>query len=353
MVLVYVLLILILIALGVFLFRLNRLSRPDVDINKAIELLIRQANEKLGSEKSIIQTDLTNKKDSIEKMVKQVLDELTRNQNKLELAEKERVGSFNGLRQAIENNQRLTEQLKVTADSLKNVLSNNQLRGSFGEKVAEDLLKQSGFVIGTNYTKQKESNDSRPDFTVFLPDKTKINVDCKFPYSNIVKMSETDDTAEKARYLKLFETNIKQKITDVSTRNYINPEDNTVDFVIVFIPNEMIFSFIYEKFPDILEEAFSKKIIFAGPFSFTAILRMVNQAYENFRYQKNVQAIIGQIRLFEKEFSKYNEEFTKLGDRIESLNKQYTEVNTTRTNKLIRSVDKIKIEDSASHALPE
>ena len=30
----------------------------------------------------------------------------------------------------------------------------------------------------------------------------------------------------------------------------INPEENTVDFVVMFIPNEMIFSFIYERFDE-------------------------------------------------------------------------------------------------------
>jgi len=306
-------------------------------LKNASQQLITLADQKIG-------TDLSNKKDSIEKMVTQVLSELEKNRSNLDLAEKDRIGSFNSLKEAIENNQRLTQQLKVTADSLKNVLSNNQMRGAFGEKIAEDLLKQSGFVIGTDYTKQESSGDSRPDFTIYLPDKTKINVDSKFPYANIVKMSETDEAAQKLQYLKLFEQDIKKKIADVSNRNYINPEDNTVDFLIVFIPNEMIFSFIYEKFPGILEEAFSKKVVFAGPFSFVAILRMVKQAYDNFRYQKDVQSIIAQIKLFEKEFAKYNEEFSKIGDRIESLSKQYNEVNNTRTAKLVRCVDKINIE---------
>ncbi|PJE66919.1 hypothetical protein COU93_01650, partial [Candidatus Shapirobacteria bacterium CG10_big_fil_rev_8_21_14_0_10_36_6] len=146
--------------------------------------------------------------------------------------------------------------------------------------------------------------------------------------------------------LKLFEQDIKKKISDVSSRNYINPEENTVDFVIVFIPNEMIFSFIYEKFPHILQEAFNKKIVFAGPFSFTAILRMINTAYDNFRFQKNVQGIITQIKIFGTEFEKFNEEFDTFGDRITSLQTQYEKVAVTRTKKLQKVMDKINIEDS-------
>lgn len=343
MTLIYILLAIILLLLVFFIYRQSQAKPADVDLSKAIDTLINIADQKLNASHQVIQTDLTNKKESIEKLVKQVMEELIKSQNKLEVAERDRIGSFNGLKEAIETNQRLTQQLKVTADSLKNVLSNNQMRGAFGEKVAEDLLKQAGFVIGTDYTKQESTGDSRPDFTVYLPDKTKINVDSKFPYANIVKMSETDDPAQKQQYLKLFEQDIKKKINDVCGRDYIDPEANTVDFCVVFIPNEMVFSFIYEKFPHVLEEAFVKKLVFAGPFSFTAILRMVRQAYDNFHFQKNIQSIIAQIKVFDKEFDKYNEEFGKIGDRIDALTRQYNEVSSTRTNKLLRVVDKIKI----------
>ena len=102
---------------------------------------------------------------------------------------------------------------------------------------------------------------------------------------------------------------------------------------------------------DLWVEAMKQKVVFAGPFSFTAILRLVRQAYDNFKYQKNVQKIIGYIKNFEVEFDKYNQEFLKIGEKIESLSSQYNIVNSTRTNKLTRSIDKIKIEDSSSDSL--
>ncbi|HPJ16759.1 MAG TPA: DNA recombination protein RmuC [Candidatus Woesebacteria bacterium] len=343
MTLIYLLLFLILAAVIYFIYLQKQSKTGELD-PKVLENLITIADQKLGEKNQIIQTDLVNKKEAIENMVKQVLDQLS-------IVEKERIGSFNGLKEAIENSSKISKDLSATTEGLKRILSNNQLRGAFGEKVAEDLLKQSGFVIGTDYSKQESVGESRPDFTLYLPDKTKINIDSKFPYSNILKMSETEDPSQKIQYLKLFEQDIKKKISDVSSRNYINPEENTVDFVVVFIPNEMIFSFIYEKFPDILEESFNKKIVFAGPFSFTAILRMVRQAYENFRYQKNVQSIIAQIKLFEKEFIKYNEEFEKIGDKIDSLSKSYDSVNTTRSRQLLRVMDKIKLENEIDSGL--
>jgi DNA recombination protein RmuC len=341
MTLIYILLLIILATLIYFIYLQKQAKPVEIDINKAISTLINLNNEQLSKEKQIIHTDLSNKKDAIERMVKDISDNLSK-------VEKERVGSFTSLASAIENNVKLTKELSVTTEGLKRVLSNNQQRGAFGEKVAEDLLKMSGFVIGTDYTRQETTGDARPDFTLYLPDKTKINIDSKFPYSNIVKMSEATDADQKVQFKKLFEQDIKKKISDVTSRNYINPEDNTVDFVILFIPNEMIFSFIYESFPDVWQDALNRKVVMTGPFSFTAILRMVKQAYENFRFQKNVQGIITQIKIFGTEFEKYNEEFVKIGDRIDSLHKQYDEVSSARTKKLQKVVDKINIEGTTS-----
>lgn len=236
------------------------------------------------------------------------------------------------------------------------MLSNNQLRGQFGEQVADDLLKMAGFVNGVDYNSNKgqEGSGNRPDFTVFLPDGVKINVDAKFPYANLQKYIETEDKEAQKNHLKSFENDIKDKIKQVTTRDYINPEDNTVDFVILFIPNEMIFSFIYEKMNNVWTEAMQKKVVFVGPFSFSATLRLIRQSYANFKIQNNVHKIVTFIKEFEKEFEKYNEEFVLIGDRISSLTKQYDKVDSTRTRALTKTIDKIKLAEPESlSVLPE
>lgn len=316
---------------------------PSV-LDQANESLIRMADQKLGAESSKSRIDLENKRAEIERLVKQIQEDLKESKKELELSEKDRISSFSALKNSLDEYKKITEQLSVSTENLKKVLSNNQMRGQFGEQVADDLLKMAGFVVGQTYTRQESENGARPDFTVYLPDKTKINVDAKFPYASLQRMTETDDVDAKKRYMKQFESDIKEKIKQVTTREYISVEDGTVDFVILFIPNEMIFSFIYDKMPQIWEDAMSRKVILAGPFSFTAILRMVKQAYENFRVQENIFKIVGYIQAVEKEFDKFNEEFDKVGDRIEQLQKQYSEVSTTRVNQMKRKMDLVKLE---------
>jgi len=314
-----------------------------VALNQASENLVRMANEKLSSETKQSRLDFENKRDEITRLVKNLEDYV-------KTSEKDRLDSFSSLRTSLEESRKITEQLSVNTESLKKVLSNNQLRGQFGEQVADDLLKMAGFVRGVDYefNKEQAGSETRPDFCVFLPDGTRINIDSKFPYANLQKMTETDDKELKEKFRVQFERDVKEKMKQVTTRDYINPEDKTVDFVILFIPNEMIFSYIYEKMPELSQEAISQKIVLAGPFSFTAILRMVKQSYENFRVQKNIYNIIGHVKAFEKEFDTFSESFSKVGEKIDSLQKQYDTVSTTRFNQLIKRVDKVKQEGLAA-----
>src|SRR3989338_4138672 len=289
---------------------------------------------------------LEHKKDSIKELVEKIHSELSENQKKLEHTEKERIGEFSTLKAVLDEYKLITGGLKKSTDDLKNILSNNQLRGKYGEEVAENLLKSVGFVRGQNYTanESQDTTTSRPDFTIILPDKTKVNIDAKFPLQALVKYQESDDKQEQERYLREFTTDVKQKIKQVTTRDYINPEEKTVDFVILFVPNEMIFSYIYDKFNDVWHEALEKKVVLAGPFSFTAILRMIRQAYDNFRYQKNIHLMVGYIKEFEKQFELYNQEFAKLGSQMETTMNTFHKVDSTRSRQLTRLIEKIKIE---------
>ena len=286
------------------------------------------------------------RKDYIKELTEQIRRELEKSQREIAVLEKDRIGEFSSLKTILEEHKLLTKDLKESTDGLKNILSNNQMRGRYGEEIAEELLKSVGFVKGENYiiNTAQDTNSNRPDFTIFLPDKTKINVDVKFPLSALIKFEEAKDKLEKDKYLAEFKKDVKEKIRQASSRSYINPEEKTVDFVILFIPNEMIFSFIYDKLYDTWQEAMSKKVILAGPFSFVAILRMIFQSYKNFVYQENLYEIIKLIKMFEEEYEKYNEQFNVLGDRILSASKKYEEVASTRTKKLNSVLEKIKRE---------
>ncbi len=234
-----------------------------------------------------------------------------------------------------------TKGLQVSTDGLKNLLANNRLRGEWGEQVAEDLLLAAGFVEKLNYVKQSSTAEGRPDFTILLPDGYKLNVDAKFPFDDLIKYQEAEDKAEKNRALKNFSTSIKQKIRDITSKDYIDPEGQTLDFVVMFIPNEMIFSFVYEKLPDIQQYSSGRKVIMTGPFGFTAVLRMILQAHKNFHHEKGLREILGLISKFQEEYERFGESIEKLGRQIDTVKSTYLEVEGTRSRQLSRVVRQI------------
>lgn len=300
--------------------------------------------EKFKKEEQFIQ----NNKDHIQGLVEKIQVELSKTQEKLLETEKERIKEFSVLKAVLDEYKIITGGLKESTDNLKNILSNNQLRGKYGEEVAENLLKSVGFVKGQNYVvnESQDSTTTRPDFTIILPDKTKVNIDAKFPLQALVRYQESkDNKQEQDRYLREFTADVRQKIKQVTTRDYISLEEKTVDFVILFVPNEMIFSFIYDRLNEVWDEAMTKKVIMAGPFSFTAILRMIYQSYKNFKYQENLYDIIKLIKTFEQEYGKFNEALNTLGDKIKSAADQYQIVSATRHKKLTGVVEKIKGEN--------
>lgn len=313
----------------------------------AQEQFLTLAQEKLEGHRQGAVKDLEHKREMIEKMVEEIRRDLVQTRDKLKTSDDARIATFASVTKELEIQKSVVSDLRASTEDLKRVLSNNQLRGAFGEQVAENLLKMAGFVPGTDYVfnREQEHTDTRPDFTIFLPDRTRVNVDVKFPYAALLKLSSTDDRTEKEQHLRQFTADVKQKIKQVTTRGYINPEGKTVDFVILFIPNEMIFSFIYDQLNDVWEEGMQKKVIFAGPFSFTAILRMIKQAHSNFTYQENLSSVIGLIQKFETEYEKFSDSLDTLGERLESTRKAFDAVSGTRSRQLSRVIDQIRNHD--------
>lgn len=245
------------------------------------------------------------------------------------------------IREQLANTAKITEGLQTSTEGLKNLLSNNRLRGDWGEQIAEDLLLAAGFVEKLNYVKQTTAGSGRPDFTILLPDGYKLNVDAKFPFDDLITYQESESADEKRRTLSNFRTTVKNKIRELSSKDYINPEDQTLDFVIMFIPNEMIFSFIYEKVPDINQYANARKVILAGPFGFTAVLRLVLQAHKNFHHEKSLIQIIGLISKFQEEYGKFGSALDKLGKQIDTTKNTFSEIEGTRSRQLTKVVRQI------------
>ena len=114
-------------------------------------------------------------------------------------------------------------------------------------------------------------------------------MDVKFPLDNYVRFLEAPSEPEKAKYRNDFLRDVKIKVKEVTTRDYINPEQNTVDYVLLFIPNEQVYAFIHEQDNTILDEGIKNHVILCSPMTMFAVLAVIRQAVENFSLEKNIQ----------------------------------------------------------------
>ena len=319
---------------------------------KAISDIQRRHDEVSASSKSEIKTDvkdmLEHNRQMMDRIVEGVKEHLKASQQEM----KGVYGQSIAIKEQLAQTNKLTENLQASTEGLRSLLANNRLRGAWGEQVAEDLLMGAGFVQDVNYLKQKSTTAGRPDFTILLPDGARLNVDAKFPFDDLIAYQDAKNEQAKRTALKNFETAVKNKVKEVTSKDYINPEDNTLDFVVIFIPNEMIFSFIYEKLPAINDYCNKRKVVLAGPFGFTALLRMVLQAYKNFHYEQGLQQILGQIAQFKTEYEKFGDKMDSLGRQLDTVRKTYDEVEGTRHRALTRIVDKISEQSHDSRLKP-
>lgn len=233
--------------------------------------------------------------------------------------------------------------LNDTAGGLKNALAGNSIRGQWGERMAEDVLRLAGMVEGINYTKQSKLQDSgsRPDFTFLLPKGQIVNMDVKFPFNNYQLYVDAKNETEREKYKKDFLKDVKLRIKELQTRGYVNPQENTVDYVLLFIPNEQIFSFINEHARELIDEAMQGKTILCSPLSLYAILAVVRQSIDNFRMESTSQEMLKVFGTFGEQWGKFKEQMETVKNRFASTHKEYEELLGTRTRQLDKPLEKI------------
>jgi len=134
---------------------------------------------------------------------------------------------------------------------------------------------------------------------------------------------------------------VKARIKEVTTREYINPEQNTVDYVLLFIPNEQIYSFIHEQDSSILDEGLKNRVIFCSPITLFAVLAVIRQSVENFALEKTSNEILSLFGIFKKQWGEFLKKLELLGRRIEDTQREYELLTTTRRRQLERPLNKI------------
>lgn len=313
-------------------------------LSKSTEQFLQLANQTLSKQLQSGSMTLEEKKKLIDQTLQSMQDELNKVQNLIKELEKDRVEKFGMLAQKLSESQKTIQQLNETASKLTSALASSKVRGQWGERMAEDILRLSGLKEGINYLKQKaiQSANTRPDYTFLLPNELKLNMDVKFPYDNYMAYQNATNESDKEIYKQNFLKDVRQRIKEVTTRDYINPAENTVDYVLVFIPNEHMYAFIMESDSTIIDEALKQKVILCSPITLYAILAIIRQAVDNFSLEKKASQIIELMGIFYKQWNEFLKSLEAMGKKIDDAKKEFERLTTTRKNQLEKPLRKIE-----------
>jgi DNA recombination protein RmuC len=313
-------------------------------LSRSTEEFLKLAKSKLETEREASGKELESKKSLIDQQLQTMTLQLEKVAKTMNELEKDRVEKFGQLESRLKLHSEQTQSLMQTTNALRQALSSTKARGQWGERMAEDVLRLAGFVENVNYEKQKTlaSSGSRPDFTFLLPHNLRLNMDVKFPLDNYLRYLEADGAADKAHHRDDFIRDVRARVKEITTRDYINPEERTVDYCLLFIPNEQVYGFIHEQDRMILDEALKNKVVFCSPLTLFAILAVVRQAVDNFALERTSHQILSLYGQFQKQWESFLKRFESLGKRISGMQDDYDDITGVRRQKLDKVLGKIE-----------
>ncbi len=320
--------------------------RANEEVLRAGEQTMREAFRSLATEaldanakrlSDLSAATLEGKQQLIDQTVQSVQQRLAAMNELLQRIESDRKADLGRLGQAVTT-------LSTTTGELHRMLASTQRRGAWGERMADDILRLVGFIEGVNYSKQSaaDAETGRPDFTFYLSESLKLNMDVKFPLESYKLYVDAADDPQRKGALGQLVRDIRGHVTTVARRGYIDTQNGTVNYVLLFVPSEHVYSLALEHGPDLIDEALRQRVVLASPLTLYAMLAVVRQAAEHANIMQTADEVIELLGEFSRQWQRYNEEMDKLGQRLEAATKQFETVRTTRTNMLQRQVDRIE-----------
>ncbi|MBI3553765.1 MAG: DNA recombination protein RmuC [Elusimicrobia bacterium] len=320
--------------------------------------LLELAEQKFATERVRQSAELDEKRKAVETAVTRLSDQLKDYEGLMKTFEAERREKYGSLERGLKDASETTQKLASTTEGLRSLLENSRARGQWGERMAEDILRASGLQENVQYLKNRsqETVASRPDFTFLLPDDHRLNMDVKFPLDNYLRMVNAQAEEERERAKDQFLRDVKNRIKEIQKREYINPAEKTLDYVLLFIPNEQVYGFIHEALPGLVDDALVQKVVLCSPFTLYAVLSIVRQSFDNFYFARATQEVLALISNFAAVYEKFRERFAKLGDELDKTRAAYDEISQTsfkRLDQAVAKIDRVRKGESETEPNPE
>ncbi len=196
---------------------------------------------------------------------------------------------------------------KEARDLTEALSGNTKVQGDWGEMVLEAILVKSGLVEGENYFVQRTKNDDgtqiknddngrlRPDVVVALPDKKCIVIDSKVSLTAYVNYINADNDDDRQRFGKAHLLSVRSHLKELETKRYQDfvgvGNDDRIDYVLMFIPNEHAYMAAMTLDNNLWMEAYEKRVVIISPAHVISTLRLIAQLWTRDKQTKNALKI--------------------------------------------------------------
>ena len=286
------------VVLGFFIGKSR--AKPAAADDTAVRLLTAQLedakrerqerDERDRKENTLLQT-LTPIKEQLEQMRTKVTELETQRNTQYGTIEEQ-------LRQSIATSQSLGKQ----TETLAKAMSDNQMRGVWGETQLRRLIEEAGLSKIADFTEQAgvEGGSKRPDVTILLPGNKQILIDSKVPFdaymeaSSISDLGSPEELARRDALLKKHSDAVKSHIKALGDKKYWESYADAAPFVIAFIPSESLLSAALQADPSLLEYSFKQGVAIASPVSLFSVLKTITYIWQQ---EANEKALANVIKL--------------------------------------------------------
>ncbi len=283
------------------------------------------ANETLAKFQESAKGDLGKRQEAIASLVQPLKEQLESYQRRLQQSETTQASTLGEVKKQLESLAQNSQTLSSETLQLRKVLSSNQARGRWGEETLRNVVEAAGMSAHCDFTEQDQSGDSKPDLTIRLPGNRIIIVDAKVPDLDFLSAMDSADELKRNEALSAHAAKLKATIKALADRDYPRQFQNALDYVVLFLPAESLFSAALEADRDLIVWAAKKQIMLATPASLIALLRAVSMSWQQHAQTENAREISENAQELFLRIVKFTEHFEKIRSGLEQASKAYND----------------------------
>jgi len=322
-----------------------KLAFSDIALDqfrKLAEQLGTATRQSLAVERRLDAARLATERAELDARLASVVGQLERLGGLVRELERDREAKLAAVERQLQAAAERAQELASSTRKLAETLGQARLRGQWGERLAEDLLRAAGLVEGVSWRRQQAiGGGRRPDITFFLPDGSLLHLDVKFPFDNWLKAQEATSEAERRRLQAAFLRDVRAAIAEVASRAYVDPAGGTLEVALLFVPNEPLAASLWSLDPGLVDEALAKGVVLVSPASLFAVLAVLRRAVEAFRLDAARRELAGEAAALRAARAEFEAELERLGRRLEEALRAFRTVQAVRQDKLDRHLDRL------------